>query len=76
MAGKSASKSHRITATAVAVTIRNAVPAGVDEGNGGHSIGLQATRAQLQARVPADAAAWGPGAKGTSSVARMRLPLG
>jgi len=62
-------------ADAVAVTVRNAMPAGPDDGNGGHSIGLQATRARLQASS-GGRASLESGREGSGFVARIRLPLG
>ncbi len=59
---------------AVVVAVRNAVPAGEDAGNGGHSIGLQATRARLQAST-AGRGSLESGREGGEFVARMRVPL-
>jgi two-component system sensor histidine kinase AlgZ len=59
----------------VVVAIRNAVPAGADDGNGGHSIGLEATRARLQAST-AGRGSLESGRESGGFVARMRLPLG
>ena len=59
----------------VVVAIHNAVPAGADDGNGGHSIGLEATRARLQAST-AGRGSLESGRESGGFVARMRLPLG
>lgn len=60
---------------AVVVAVRNAVPAGDDAGNGGHSIGLQATRARLQAST-GGRGSLESGREGGGFVARMRVPAG
>lgn len=59
----------------VVVAIRNTVPAGADDGNGGHSIGLEATRARVQAST-AGRGSLESGREGDEFVVRMRLPLG
>jgi two-component system sensor histidine kinase AlgZ len=60
---------------AVMVAVRNPVPAGEDGGNGGHSIGLQATRARLQAST-GGRGSLESGREGGEFVARMRVPGG
>src|SRR5690606_13959672 len=61
-------------ADAVVIAVRNPVPAGVEDGNGGHSIGLQATRARLQASTDGRGSL-ASGREGDAFVARIRLPV-
>ena len=60
----------------VVVEVRNALPPGPDDGGGaGHSIGLQATRARVQASTGGRGSVES-GREGDAFVARMRLPVG
>lgn len=60
----------------VVVQVRNALPPGPDNrGGAGHSIGLQATRARVQASTGGRGSVES-GREGEAFVARMRLPVG
>ncbi|GAA3932245.1 sensor histidine kinase [Luteimonas lutimaris] len=61
-------------ADAVVIAVRNPVPAGADGGGEGHSIGLQATRARLQASTGGRGSLTS-GREGDAFVARIRLPV-
>jgi len=61
-------------ADAVVIAVRNPVPAGAEGGGEGHSIGLQATRARLQAST-GGRGSLASGREGDAFVARIRLPV-
>ena len=61
-------------ADSVVVAVHNPLPAGPETGGEGHSIGLQATRARLQAST-GGRGSLESGREGDAFVARIRLPI-